>query len=593
MKAIRNLLCLIILAGNLYTNSYATDLPEFKTAVATGLKRPLTIYNNWSAYDELSDNIPQTEELCMKMLDEVIRLKKLGVQLDCYLMDAFWFDVDGGYRIWHKQHWPDGPNRWLNKCKENGIIPGLWFSTNLIRTGGGAMLNPVPEWKGSETSDKAVLSLFEGGYLNHLMETLQMYADKGFGVFKFDFAYFDAATDAAKATLLPAEIIEANKTAFIQAIKKFRTKNPNVIFIGYNGFGGEMENTVAPFRKTVDPRWLEIFDTLYSGDPRFSDVPMMNVWRSQDMYSDHMVQQFAFNGLSLPRIDNCSFMIGETGTCYKRGIAAWKSSLVLNLARGGWLNVYHGNIDLLNDSDARWFAKVQKMYLQLQQFGQTSIVGGIPGKGEVYGYKADAADGCIYTIVNPSQTVREIELSPDASMEGRLLFTDKGFIPVLKGGRLTLGTEQMAIVGFGRYHSGQFDLGIEEDVIIPRRMEQLAAVTKKKDEHTVELQVKDFEDKIRVVFSQLDGNGKPFRSWGGGLPDGAKMNEYFQITARQGGKILPVQVNYDKVIWSGLSWGVAEIELKGLKTSSPLIITCRAKEGDSRNFKIDVYDIAY
>ena len=89
-----------------------------------------------------------------------------------------------------------------------------------------------------------------------------------------------------------------------------------------------MENTVTPFRKTVDPRWLEIFDTLYSGDPRFSDVPMMNVWRSQDLYSDHMVQQFAFNGLPLSRIDNCSFMIGKTGTCYNRGIAAWKSSLV-------------------------------------------------------------------------------------------------------------------------------------------------------------------------------------------------------------------------------------------------------------------------
>lgn len=593
MKALKNFICLFLLLATFHTWTYAIDLPEFKTALSTGLKRPMTIYNNWSAYDELSDNIPQTEELCMKMLDEVVRLKKQGVQLDCYLMDAFWFDVDGGYRTWHKEHWPDGPDNWLRKCKENGIIPGLWFSTNLIQTGGKPMLNPLSEWKDAQTSDKAVLSLFEGGYLPHLMETLQMYADKGIGVFKFDFAYFDAASDAAKATMLPAEIIEANKLAFIQAVKKFRAKNPNVIFIGYNGFGGDMENTVTPFRKTVDPRWLEIFDSLYSGDPRFSDVPMMNIWRSQDMYSDHMVQQFAFNGLTLPRIDNCSFMIGETGTCYKRGIAAWKSSLILNMARGGWLNVYHGNIDLLKEADARWFAKVQKTYLQLQQFGQVSIIGGTPGKGEVYGYKAVSADGYLYTVVNPSQSVREIELSPDANMQGRILFTDKGFTPVWENGTLTLGPEQMAVIGFGCYHAESYDWGMEEDVIIPSRIEQLETTFHIKDSHTVELQVKGSSDKVRVVFSQLDRNGLPFRSWGGGLPDGAKMNEYLKITAKQGSKNIPVSIDYDRVIWSGLSWGVGEIDARSLKVNSPLIITCWSKEGESENFKVDVYNVAY
>jgi hypothetical protein len=35
---------------------------------------------------------------------EAIRLKTQGVQIDCYLMDAFWFDVEGGYRTWHKQN---------------------------------------------------------------------------------------------------------------------------------------------------------------------------------------------------------------------------------------------------------------------------------------------------------------------------------------------------------------------------------------------------------------------------------------------------------------------------------------------------------
>ncbi|WP_418213761.1 hypothetical protein [Bacteroides difficilis] len=593
MKRIRNWVCILFLFGSFYTNLMAIELPEFRCPLATGLKRPLTVYNNWSAYDELSDNIPQTEELCMRMLDEMIRLKKQGVQLDCYLMDAFWFDVDGGYRSWHKKNWPEGPGNWLKKCKENGIIPGLWFSTNLIQSGGKPMLNLISEWAGSQTSDKAVLSLFEGGYLEHLMETLRIYTDMGFRVFKFDFAYFDAASDCAKATMLPTKIIEANKQAFIKAIKKFRIKNPEVIFIAYNGFGGDMENTVAPFRKTVDSRWLEIFDTLYSGDPRFSDVPMMNIWRSQDLYSDHMVWQFAFNGLPLSRIDNCSFMIGETGTCYKRGIAAWKSSLILNLARGGWLNVYHGNINLLNDTDARWFAKVQKIYLELQQFGRISLMGGIPGKAQVYGYKATSVDGCLFTIVNPAQSECEIELLSDVDGEGRILFTDKGFTPKLKGRKLTLGAEQMVVVGLGRYAAKQYDLGIEEGVLIPRRIKQLVMTSRIKDKHTVEGQVADVSDNIRIVFSQLDGTGNPFRSWGGGLPDGVTMGEYFKINAKQGELNIPVKIIYDKVIWSGLSWAVGEIDKKDLKLDCPLKIICWSKEGESKNFKIDIYNVVY
>ncbi len=83
------------------------------------------MYNDWSAYDELSDNIPLSEELAMKELDNVIRLKKDGVRIDYYVMDAFWFDVDGGYRTWDKKNWPNGPDRWLKACKAAGVKPGF------------------------------------------------------------------------------------------------------------------------------------------------------------------------------------------------------------------------------------------------------------------------------------------------------------------------------------------------------------------------------------------------------------------------------------------------------------------------------------
>ena len=578
--------CLISLPGN----SQTADFNVERSGISTGLQEPIAVYNDWSAYDELSDNIPLSEELAMKVLDNVIRLKKDGVRIDYYVMDAFWFDIDGGYRTWNKKNWPNGPDRWLKACKAAGVKPGLWFSTNLIKAGGRPMLHVIPEWQDSVTADDATLSLFEGGYLNHLMETLQMYADKGFKMFKFDFAYFDAATATAKGNTLPAEIEELNKRAFIQAIKKFRSKNPDVLFIGYNGFGGDMDNTTTPFRKTIDPRWLEIFDTLYSGDPRISDVPMMNFWRSEDLYSDHMVRQFAFNGLPLSRIDNCAFMIGKTGTCYKRGFAAWRGALILTLARGGWLNVYHGNLELIDDQDAAWFAKVQRIYMQMQKYGQTSLFGAIPATGMPYGYFSKTAEGSLFTIVNPSQSVQQIKLPETKSEAGLVLYHDNGFEPVIQNNTIMLGAEQLAVVGFGKYAVGQAKWESDKDIQIPEKIEPLKADIKITGDHAASIQVEPRAGmNIRILFSQCGADGIPFRSWGGAPPDGTSMDKFLTITAKQGEKTLPVRIEYDKMIWCGLSWAAGEIDPIDIDFKQPVQIICTAKEGESKYFKVNVY----
>jgi hypothetical protein len=92
---------------------------------APALSAPISVYNNWSAYDELSDNVPLTEALAMRELDELLRLKRAGVRFDYYTMDAFWFAPDGGYRTWRTPNWPNGPDAWIKKCRDNGILPGL------------------------------------------------------------------------------------------------------------------------------------------------------------------------------------------------------------------------------------------------------------------------------------------------------------------------------------------------------------------------------------------------------------------------------------------------------------------------------------
>jgi hypothetical protein len=236
------------------------------------IQDPIVVYNNWSSYDELSDKVPLTEKLAMKELDQVLRLRRDGVRFDYYMMDAFWYAKDGGYRTWRKTTWPNGPDTWLNKCRENGIKPGMWFGTNLL-----VQLDPAPD---SLSKKRTAMCFYKGGFLPHFMKTLQLWYDRGVRMFKFDFVDFSAAPPAVEMSTQPEEKERRNQTAFREALREFREKNPGVVLVAFNGFGSEMEMTSGPFpfRHPIDLRWLTVFDSIYSGDPRPSDVPMMNFW---------------------------------------------------------------------------------------------------------------------------------------------------------------------------------------------------------------------------------------------------------------------------------------------------------------------------
>lgn len=567
-----------------------------------GPREPVFVYNNWSAYDELSDKVVQTEALAVRELGEIVRLKKAGVRIDYYVMDAFWFDKHGGYREWDREHWPNGPDGWLRGCKDNGIRPGMWFSTNLIATHDGRFLEPVAAWQDSVATDPNILCLFEGGYLSHLGDTLQIWYDRGVRLFKFDFAYFEAVTAAVKDKYKPDEVKEKNKVAFIGMLSRFRARNRDVLITGYNGFGGDMENTFTPFRKTVDRRWLDVFDTLYSGDPRFSDVPMINIWRSADNYSDHMVRQFAFNGLPLRRIDSCAFMIGTTGTCYYRGHQAWKGALLLDLARGGWMNVYHGNLELLSEEDAKWFAKAQKLYAELQRLDKMYTFGAVPGMGKPYGFGGRGLKGSVFTVVNPSQEVASISLlrnnglvAPDSDrpVPQRILYADQGYVPFLEKGFVSMGPEQLVVIGTGEYADERSSLGTDGDVRVPVSSEKLAVEFSPRGKNVVGGVVPAQGRTVRILFQQFGADGLPVRSWGGSPPDGKKMNELLVIRARQAGKESPLVIEYDKMIWSGLSWGAAELRQGSFDAAAPIEIECSSAEKDELRLEARVYAVAY
>jgi hypothetical protein len=560
------------------------------------LRDPIWVYNDWSAYDELSDDIPLTESLAMKELEEIVRLRKLGVHFDYYMMDAFWFAKDGAYRTWRTPNWPNGPDRWIAECKANGIIPGLWFSTNTL-----VKIDAAPRWRDSLNAKGGSMSFYEGGFLPDFIEAMQYWYDHGIRMFKFDFVDFGAATPLAEKTQSPEEIHARNEAAFRDALRKFRAKNPDAILVAFNGFGGDVESTAGPFpfRNPIDLRWLEVFDSIYSGDPRPSDVPETNFWRSMDIYSDHMVRRYEQSGLPLERIDSTGFMIGNTGTIYYRKTNAWKGMLLLMAARGGWVNTIHGNLEFLDAENARWFARVQRIYEPLQAMGRTKTFGGIPGDVEPYGFGSLTEGGAVYTVVNPAQAVREIELPvlslvQGAQGESKIIFRDAGFIPVLHKNGITLGPGQLAAVGFGRYASKEYDLGIQEDVQIPKSIAGLEAKFVSTTANTIETNIEaPAKGDLRIIFQQHGKAGEIMRSWPGGPPNGTSVGKVLKIYAEQDGKALPIEINYDKLIWSGLSWGAGEIKRRNFVSGRPITIRCSSAEKDPVRLEGELYEVVY
>ena len=547
------------------------------------LQHPISVYNNWSSYDELSDDIPLTEELAMRELDELLRLKKAGVRFDYYMMDAFWFAPEGGYRTWRTPNWPNGPDAWIRKCQENGILPGLWFSTNTL-----VKIQAAPAWSDSLSKDGTAMSFFEGSFLPDFINTLQFWYDHGIRMFKFDFVDLNAATADSAAKLSKAEIKERNANALREALLGFRRKNPKAVLIAFNGFGGDLDNTVSqlPFRDPTDLRWLSVFQMQYTGDPRPSDVPESSFWRSMDVYSDHMVRRFEQLGFPLERIDSTGFMVGKTGTIYYRGMHAWKGAYLLMMARGGWVNTVHGNLELIQGKDAAWMARAQKLFLELQGLGRIHTFGGIPGDVQPYGFGGVTTRGAVYVAVNPAQTVATFKLPLlDADQQplrsGHIQFQDAGFVPKLEGDRLTLGPGQMAMVGFGSYALPTYDLGVQEDVVIPRIIEPVPVSVHSSGPNAAEFTINPpRHGKLRIIMQEKTPDGYVRRTWAGGPPSGENMAKVFALSADQVDRAIPIHVDYDKIVWSGMSWALGEIDSADLTPGQPLVVHFHSAEKD-------------
>jgi len=596
---IRTLVRILCIALSVALAPYAGAAEEH----APFLPAPIWVYNNWSAYDELSDNVPLSEALAMRQLQEILRLRKAGVRIDYYMMDAFWYDPEGGYRTWRPESWPEGPDRWIEACKENGIEPGLWFSTNTL-----THMKPVAWWKDSLDKDGYAMALYTGGFLADFMEVLQHWYDRGIRMFKLDFALFTVPASGDQSVMTRREIRMRNEWALYNALRDFREANPDAVLVAFNGIVGDISSVDRPLTPFAN-KWLEVFDTLYSGDPRPADVPAMDFWRSMDIYSDHMVRAFERDGVPLSRVDSTSVMLGETGTNYRRGTGGWKGSLLLQAAHGGWINTIHGSLDLLGEEDARWLAKVQRMYVPLQSAGRTRSFGsGTLGSAAPYGFVSEDVFGALTMVVNPSQRARDVELPPTARTRARILFRDAGFDPVLGRTTITLGPGQLALIGSGRYAAPAYDLGVQEDIRIPRAIERVAAEFIASRPNGAEPAPEQISSRarrrplaieaviappergdLRVILRRRDTEGSMARRF-----SKSPMGRHLVIGATQGEKALPVEIRYDKVVWSGLSWAVGEIRAADIVPGAPIRIRLSSAERDP-TLRLDgrIYRVEY
>jgi hypothetical protein len=583
---------LIVAAPALTAPAVAQQQYARSALAAPTLPNPISVYDNWSTYDELSDNVPLTEALTMQELDQLVRLRRAGARFDYYVIDAFWFAPDGGYRTWRKPNFPDGPDAWLAKCKANGILPGLWFSTNTL-----VHLNAAPAWRDSLNKQGSAMSMFEGGFLPDFISVMQYWYDRGVRMFLFDFADLTAATPASEATLSKEEIVRRNSDAFREALAAFRRRNPDVVLEAFNGFGGVMDSTYYPFpfKDPVDLRWLQVFDALYCGDPRPGDVPEMNFWRTLEIYSDHQARRYEQAGVPLDRIDTTSFMPGKTGTIYRRAFAEWKGSLLLMLARGGWINTTYGNLELMSDADVRWYARAQSLFLHLQSVGRMRSFGGIPGDDQPYGFGALDGEGSVYVVVNPAQSIATIGLpllSPGQRplAQPRLLFRDAGFAPRLTSDSIQLGPGQMAMIGYGKYAGDRYDFGVQQDIVIPRAIRPVAAEFHSTGKGVIQATIPaPSGGDLRLVMQQYSADGPLRRTWAGD----ANMAKVFVLNAQQDGKVLPIREEYNRTVWAGLSFAVGEISAKDLHPGQPLTLTFSSTEKDPVTLQGHLYLVSY
>ncbi|MCX7796675.1 MAG: hypothetical protein N2380_09200 [bacterium] len=544
------------------------------------LKRPFSVYCDWGLHDELGDNIELDEKMTLEVLERLKYWKEKGVTFDYYLFDAFWFDPAGDYKQFKKTHWPNGFNRVREMIEELDMKPGLWFDVN-------GFTSPKNEtWKDSLTSDGRSYCLFDGSYREGFFDALvYAYREWGIRMFKLDFANFRAVTPRLEGKLSEDEVYVKNTQALKEILKKFRKLCPDAVILAYNGYElipGYIGNTSYPIVRGVDPSWLEVFDYMYSGDPRPADTPCISFRRSVDLYQDHMVYKFNYSGLPLYRIDDHGCMIGNTNTIYYLGKRSWRRSWVMTLIRGSKKAHLYGNLHLLDDSDIEFLKISKDIFFSLYEAGlETSIIG-IPLRSPWHGFILGGPSKGLLAFVNSSPTPQALEVHIPGIKRVRPIFKDAGVDVEVEVSldtlSLTLSSEQMVLLGLGEMADTE-DLGECEDELVPREVrtaniefcrisrDRIEGFWNPTDDQFLRLSVQIFDrdTALRLKAQKDESIGKE-----------PAIQDYISVLVYQEDKEIPVYSwEPNRAVWSGCSWVNLLYDIRSLKRGIPLKIAIK------------------
>ncbi|MGA3130976.1 MAG: hypothetical protein ABSD59_09260 [Terracidiphilus sp.] len=579
------------------------------------LPAPIAVYVHEPASTAPTVAPSLSEGRALDDLDQLTRLKKSGVRVDYDLLDASVIAPDGLHPAGHNEAWPNGLEPWIARCRAAGIYPGLrfgapglHFASNALGAGGRAS------------------ALVDGPLLPDFVATMQSWYDRGIRLFVFDGINLTALTAAPSRSttgLTPDQIFARNAAALRDALTQFRTKNRGAVLLtiesdtAYSNASTNPRSDTGATTNNPEPHEeanrIGAFLLLSTGPPHPSDRPQTSLQRAIDIETDSQVRRDEKMGIPLPHIfstgliaapadpSNSSASSPHRDPLRAPSLRGWKGAFLLSMARGGWIDTLSGNLDSIATADARWMARVERLFFAVQAKGQMRSFGGAPLDGQPYGFAGRTSRGAVYVVVNPSQSVAKLALAAlgidQPLWSGRVLFRDAGFSPRLTGNAITLGPGQMAVVGFGAYAAPKFNFGVQQDVVIPKSIEPVDA-----DFHLAasgELEASfdpPIEGVLRVTVRERAPDEGSSLDSADAYPAGQNHRFTFEITQAD----RPIPLRPESVGSDGessfnarLSWAVAEIDVNDLTPGIPLRVRILCDEKSAATLEASAYQVIY
>jgi len=549
------------------------------------MNKTILIYCDWTLHDELADTVKLDETMTQKALDRLeYWQKEYGLKFDYYLIDAFWYDPEGNYQQFKRPHWPNGFISVRKRMDALGMTPGLWFDVN------GWSSPRCKDWKKSLATDGQSYCLFDGPYAKSLEEALiNAYNSWGVKLFKLDSANFGAVTPRLVNSLSRDEIYLKNTETLKQILRNLRSCFSDIVIMAYNGYElvpNYIINTSYSFRRGIDPSWLEVFDYIYSGDPRPADTPCISFRHSLDVYQSYMVRNLNFSGIPLDRIDDCGCFVGDTHSIYRLGKRSWRRTWILSLSRGNKRALLYGNLHLLDDSDAQFLLKAKQIFFSLFSVGlETYTVGGILAHSPWHGFLTGGGSNGLLTLINTTEFSQHISLEIPGLKGVKVLFSDTGNVvrPQVCSQNLSLilASEQMVLLGLGEMAKFQYYLGINEDDAVPYNSRPVSISFKVTAPNTLEGKwipgnnmSKANKTFLRISLQTLK-NGIAFRLKSQKGVDLRNIRDLFSITVSQNERELPIAMwEPSRAVWSGCSWMTGLYNINNLEQGKPVKINC-------------------